>query len=631
MPETEQKLVFDYIDPKHNGSIPVKDFLKTVEEHEFHDTEMNKDAQKIRDFLNFHIDQKKAQELERTKNNPTDPEFEELKKQKGIENEAEKIRKALAMNTYNIDVDHKQFNEVLDEVYFHKLPTNEMHRKYARFLHHSNLKLSQVPYYDIRSTELDRLKLKAAQIDQVLSSPEMGGKYLELTRSRSSMMQHRLNNSALLSSYSTQDLKDAVDVNNYDFDKYDDPHSEVASQEIKPPISSTQEPMFTKTNSQGNLNKSMGLSKSLPNLNLQSLSARPSPLAALGTGSASPAFSPMNNNNQQKNFRDLSGATKANKLEALPPKSKSKQRMPEPEEHSILHSSQKHDVYIKPVDGGKSVASGKHDDPSVANNSAAANSTNTKSTSPSKKSKLLSELLEPQEGALKETDFYTHVIDESSSMGRLKDPSKVMRIEKIDPKVYATTGKKILSKGPTDWSRVGVGGGGGGSISEEDQFTTTNTHFYPPLHYEPSQPVTRDLISDASLIFRQKEYVRQQRYQRTQANLEITRQRIEFDQLEKQMRSLRREASRLEDSIRYKTSVMLNDLYAFKQQPLQRMAKRQNIHLSDRMWNGSHDKQTVVLVEENRDFRSTYGEAFNSAAKAGGEGGLDTSSVVHDH
>jgi hypothetical protein len=72
------------------------------------------------------------------------------------------------------------------------------------------------------------------------------------------------------------------------------------------------------------------------------------------------------------------------------------------------------------------------------------------------------------------------------------------------------------------------------------------------------------------------------------------------------MRALRRESSRIEDSIRYKTSIMLNDLYAFRSQPLQRMAKRQNIDLADRMWGGSAEKQTVQMVADNRDFLTTY-------------------------
>jgi hypothetical protein len=708
LPEKEQKLIFAYIDKHNPGSIPVKDFLRTVEEHEFHDYEMNKESVKIRDFLAMHINQKKFEEEEKNRQNPLEGEeleLDNLKKQKGIENEATKIRKALGMNTFNIDVDHKQFNEVIEEVYYHKLPTNEIHRKYARFLHHSNLKLSQVPYYDVRSEELDRLKLKAAQIDQMLESDEMKGRFTTLRASRDSLLHNRLNNSSLLTSSLNSETDLPKDVTNYDFDQYDqDKHSEIANVEVKDnhhrhgsAAAAVPRPMTTSAknikksdhepdlglgpppkSAAGNNNKDnnnrMAMSKSLPNLNLSSssLSARPSPLAFLdniqvntnnagvsNSASFSPGFqskapSPLH---QINGFRDLSGGgaggaggnnsvPKPNKPSLQPlqtngtnngngngpvsfsPKKINKkdrgQSFLEGEENSIISSSQKHQVFHDNNNNNNNpellltgVRRGGGND---GNDNQSQRTGATKETSPSKQSKLLSTLLEPQEGALKETDFYMHVIDENASMGRLKDPSKVMRIEKIDPKVYASTGKKIVhSKGPTDFSRMGIGGGSdnsSGYYSEaenpttQDQFTTTNSHYYPPLNYQPSQPVTRELISESSLIYQEKAYKRHQRYQRTQANLEITRQRIESDQLEKQMRSLRREATRIEDSIRYKTSVLLNDLYAFKSQPLQRMAKRQNLHLSDRMWNGSHDKQTVVLVNENRDFHTTYNSSF---------------------
>ncbi len=635
----QQRLVFDFIETKHNGAVPVKDFLKAVEEHEFRDHEMNKEAQKIRDFLAFHVDQRRAEETNTAapnSNNPShatlppiDEELREAMKKKGIENEAERIRRALGMKTFDLDIDHKEFNEVLDEVYFKKLPTNEMHRKYARFLHHSNLKLSQVPYYDIRSRELDRLKHRAAMIDRILEGADMKGRYVTLSESRANLLNHRVNNAFLHTSHSSEDLKNAVDVSNYDFDKYDDPDTfthTVASPGPSPGSSPSRSLTQTKVLSRPRtspddslvgpdprasspaervleerekVHSRLGLSRSLPNLNL---SARPSPLAALDLTNVHPIADAK----RQQNFRDLSGAQAV----ADSP-SRKKAAAKQAEEGSILTSSQKHGVFISDVAGEKdqdrdltSVKSAVTASSlqSSANLSKASGATSVPS---SKKSKLISELLQPQEGALKESDFY--MSDVSTSMGRLKDPSKIVRIEKIDPNVYASKGKRIISQGPSDWSRVGLGG----DVSEpDDQFLTTSSRFFPPLLYEPSQPVSRNLVSEADLAFKKKEFVRNQRYQRTQANLEITRQRIEAEQLEKQMRSLRREASRIEDSIRYKTSVMLNDLYNFKQQPLQRMAKRQNIHLADRMWGGSQEKQTVVLVPENRDFHTTYSSSF---------------------
>ena len=96
------------------------------------------------------------------------------------------------------------------------------------------------------------------------------------------------------------------------------------------------------------------------------------------------------------------------------------------------------------------------------------------------------------------------------------------------------------------------------------------------------------------------------------ANLEVTKTRLEYEALQKEIRAMRRQQSRIEDNIRYKTNVLLQDLQAFRTLPLQRMAKRQNIELAERMWAGSHDKTTVQLVPDERDFRSTYNASFDA-------------------
>ncbi len=536
LPESQQKLVFDYVTERHNGSLPVKDFLKTVEEHEFHDHEYNKDSQKIRDFIAFHLAQKRAEQIAETATNGKiiDAELEEAKKLKGIANEATKIRQALGMKTYNLDMDHEEFNEVLEEVYFKKLPTNEAHRKYARFLHHSNLKLSQVPYYDVRSKDLDRLKHRSAVIDRILDSDEMRGRYLELKDNRDTMLAFRPNNSALLSTHTISTLKSnqPIDTNNFDYDRYDEEASQLDA--VAHSMSETgtvlSKPLFVKTGttakpaseapaaeanaapsaskrdildqskatllagpkvSQFNDDKytnqasdnqpsaggaavssapasggNMMLSKSLPNLHF---SARPSPLAALDLAKV---------NGNVNIVTTTAVAAAAGDMPSLP---KKKSKNAEAVENSIINATQYHNVFpsnggsaVVPgggIGGGASVASFSPDRASVAggqsvislNTSLASqsnntnNTNNTSNTSPAKKSKLRTSLLEPtNETSLKETDFYTQVYDESSSMGRLKDPSKIMRIEKIDPKVYAPKGKKIVHQVRTaDWSRLG--------------------------------------------------------------------------------------------------------------------------------------------------------------------------------
>jgi hypothetical protein len=190
--------------------------------------------------------------------------------------------------------------------------------------------------------------------------------------------------------------------------------------------------------------------------------------------------------------------------------------------------------------------------------------------------------------------------------------AQVMRVEKIDAHAYLPSGKRAMHTGPTDWSRVGVGGTNGADSgygrNEDDPFLTTNAKYYPPLIYKPSQPVGRDLVSESEINFRKKEFQRAERYARLKANTEVTRVRLEYEQVEKEVRTLRRDHGRLEDKIRYQTAMFLNDLKGYKAQPLVRMAKKQNIHLSDRMWNGNVDHH----IPENRDFTSTYNASYDA-------------------
>jgi hypothetical protein len=359
--------------------------------------------------------------------------------------------------------------------------------------------------------------------------------------------------------------------------------------------------------------KVMQLSKSMPNL-----SVRPSPLYA---------DSPNNNNNNIKlepmsPQPQLTSVKSAPKILAAPkrsnspskPKNLAAEKGLEYDEMSsvpsitVSHSEDASALLSNmppSLHGAKSVAS------LVASLSA--------SQKAKPVSKLRTGLLDQEEKKLQASDFFTQIIDETSSMGRLKNPAAVFRIEKVDPNVYEPSCRRVIHQGPTDWTRVGIGGDHShnegshrhDTFAENDRYLTTSSKFYPPLIYEPSQPVARDVISDAELVAQKKAYVRQQRYARKMANLEVTHNRLEYEAIQKEIRQLNRQQSRIEDNIRYKTNIFIDDLQHFRTQPLQRMAKRQNIELSDRMWNGSMEKQTVQLVSDERDFRSTYNSSFD--------------------
>ena len=603
--DIERKKIFDHIDQRHDGTLLVKDFLKKVEEYEFLGHSQNQDVQRVRDFLALQLHQTRENEERKTgdteKKRREDEEMERLKQAKGVENEVDRMKKALGMKTYDLDFRPEELDEVL-EATFNKLPTSESQRKYARFLHHSNLKLAQIPFYDMRSAEIDRLKQKAVEIDKKLDSEEIMGRFKELSKTRWNGSAATINYMESIKEGMTQQQADDDSLNN-SFENLDFESENANNDQTTGEID----------------RKGMLLSRSMPNL-----SVRPSPLYADSGNN----HNERNNNNlqlQPLSSQQLGGAKSAPKTLEGPKQSRSPTKavprnltndnglefdeMSSVPSITVTHSEDATALLSNmppSLHGAKSVAS------LVASLSA--------SQKAKPVSKLRTGLLDQEEKKLQASDFFTQIIDETSSMGRLKNPAAVFRIEKVDPNVYEPSCRRVIHQGPTDWTRVGIGGDHShnehshrhDTFSENDRYLTTTNKFFPPLIYEPSQPVDRDLISDAALVARKKDYIRQQRYARKMANLEVTRTRLEFEAIQKEIRQLNRQQSRIEDNIRYKTNVFIEDLQQFRMQPLQRMAKRQNIELSDRMWNGSIEKQTVQLVPDERDFRSTYNSSFDA-------------------
>ena len=150
--------------------------------------------------------------------------------------------------------------------------------------------------------------------------------------------------------------------------------------------------------------------------------------------------------------------------------------------------------------------------------------------------------------------------------------------------------------------------------SEDKRFLTTNAKFYPEVIYEPSKPPRRDIISEAETDAQKREYRRQQRYARKEANLEVTRVRLEYEDLNRQVMELNRMSAKNEDKIRYQTHILLQDLRSYKQIPFERAGRRKNLALSDKIFGGQLDKQTTGVVPENRDFHTTYSASFTKDA-----------------
>lgn len=221
-------------------------------------------------------------------------------------------------------------------------------------------------------------------------------------------------------------------------------------------------------------------------------------------------------------------------------------------------------------------------------------------------------------------DFFPKVLD-PLTRPKLKDAGSVLIMSNNDqlvagslaPSPPKTIGKRIVPQDFADYSRYGLtmddDNASVGSQSSQDRYTSTYKSYYPPVYYESSQPPVRDLESDSSKSIKGKNKIRAERYNRKQANLDVTFSRLEYESLKKESQEICRTQNRNEDRIRYQTSIFLNDMKHYRKQPLETMAKKPNLHSSDNMW-GGHQKTDYP---DDRNFQSTYNAGFNSSILAG--------------
>ena len=169
----------------------------------------------------------------------------------------------------------------------------------------------------------------------------------------------------------------------------------------------------------------------------------------------------------------------------------------------------------------------------------------------------------------------------------------------------------------SDQSKSITGGQGGHyHVDTEDRrFLSTNQLMFPPIDYSAGGGSgKRNIASEAEEQFRRRELVRQQRYNRSKANQDVTRIRLEHDQLNKEVRDLNTLSRKMDDRIRYQTKILLEDLKNYKQVTFARAAKKPNIALADKMFGGQLDRMTAGVVPENRDFLTTYNSSFPLAS-----------------
>jgi hypothetical protein len=80
------------------------------------------------------------------------------------------MKVAIGQKTFDLDVGSEELNELIEDIY-HKRSTKESTEGFARFLRFSNLKLHEIPFYDLRKSDLEGRRARAVQYEEQCNDP----------------------------------------------------------------------------------------------------------------------------------------------------------------------------------------------------------------------------------------------------------------------------------------------------------------------------------------------------------------------------------------------------------------------------------------------------------------------------
>jgi len=183
---------------------------------------------------------------------------------------------------------------------------------------------------------------------------------------------------------------------------------------------------------------------------------------------------------------------------------------------------------------------------------------------------------------------------------------------------------------PTDWNRLGMGRGVDPNATAYYQdirdSTTATEEYYPPVHYVPNQPIQRDLVSDSSKGFYEKEANAARRKTRTDDNFRIIMERVKMEETMQKMNE--------DQKLREKSGAMLGyfkKIYAAEEKKAKKggigMTMKKHPAFAHRMWGGDKNSPFHVnnLNHHTVDFTKTstdYGAHHHiSRGRVGSSGG----------
>lgn len=191
LPLEDQELVWEQLKATARGSVDVANLSKAVDETLGDDKldEYNKDKRDMIELRNF----LKAEVTKKRDEQGVDSSAPQLNAG-GLAGEDDKVKNALGQKTFDLDIGAEEMDSVVEGL-FQKKHTKESHEKFSRFLRLTNVKLHAIPFYDLRSDELARLKQNAKKLSVELVSPEMTEQLHNLKKSRQILCEEDLKNS----------------------------------------------------------------------------------------------------------------------------------------------------------------------------------------------------------------------------------------------------------------------------------------------------------------------------------------------------------------------------------------------------------------------------------------------------
>lgn len=173
-PESDLNLIFEEFDKKNEGVVQVDAIIaKSSPLSDLIDKDTAEEMLQIRAYL--------AQQLSKTTSSITDTDDSNSNSNTLLlpNPNKEALKQAIGQHTFDIDVNQNDLNNVIKNI-FHKHHTVEAHNKFARFLRFTNVNIERIPFYPMRSEQLERLKATAEGLEKQCEDEAFTTKYKEV-------------------------------------------------------------------------------------------------------------------------------------------------------------------------------------------------------------------------------------------------------------------------------------------------------------------------------------------------------------------------------------------------------------------------------------------------------------------